>query len=68
MFSVYFIYGIFKDTVSNHILLFRMNQKECARQQLWPNFMFYPSIFIEGLRNVMKSSVRMAGVWAKISS
>jgi hypothetical protein len=27
-----------------------MNWKGCGRKWSWPNLMFYPSIFVEGLR------------------
>ncbi|KDR20575.1 hypothetical protein L798_04594 [Zootermopsis nevadensis] len=35
-------------------------------KQLWPNGRYYPDICLEGLREIWKTSVRKAGLRAKI--
>jgi hypothetical protein len=36
------------------------------KEWLWPNLRYYPIIFLERLRNITKTSVRIAGCWAEI--
>jgi hypothetical protein len=43
-----------------------MNWKGCGREQLWPDLKYYPGICLERLRKAMTTSVRIAGLQAKI--
>jgi hypothetical protein len=45
-----------------------MNWKGYGRKQSWPNLRYFPNIFLEGLRKLQKTSVRIAGLWAEILS
>jgi hypothetical protein len=43
-----------------------MNSKGFGRKQQWPNFKVLPDIFLNGLRETTKTSIRKAGLQAKI--
>jgi hypothetical protein len=43
-----------------------MNWKGCRRRRLWPDFRNYTGIFLEVLRKITKTSVRIAGLRAEI--
>jgi len=42
------------------------NWKGCRKKQLWPNLGYYPGLFMEGLRKLMKNSVTILGFRADI--
>jgi hypothetical protein len=42
------------------------NWKGLGRKRSWPNLSYYPRILLEALRETMKTSVRIAGLWAEI--
>jgi hypothetical protein len=43
-----------------------MNWKGFGRKQQWPNFKVLPDICLNGLRKTTKTSIRKAGLQAKI--
>jgi hypothetical protein len=43
----------------------QMNWKGCGRLRLWPNYTYYLSIFLAGLK---KASARLGGVSAEIQT
>jgi hypothetical protein len=43
-----------------------MNWKGYGRKRSWPNLRQYPGIFLEGLREITKNSVRIGGLQAEI--
>jgi len=45
-----------------------VNWKECKRQQLLSNFRYYIRIWLEELRKMKRTSVKMTGVLAKIKT
>jgi len=45
-----------------------VNSKECQRQQLLSYFRYYIRIWLEELRKMKRTSVKMTGVLAEIKS
>jgi hypothetical protein len=66
-----FIWDLFNDAVtsSDYILSHgNMVSDGCVRKWLWSNLRYYFGIFLEGLRNTTKPSVRITGIPAQIQT
>jgi hypothetical protein len=58
---------------SNYIALMKglkqmMNWKGCEKRRSWPKLRYYQGIYLEGLRKIKKTSVRIAGLRAEIGT
>jgi hypothetical protein len=45
-----------------------VNQKECQRQQLLSNFRYYIRIWLDEVRKMKRTSVKMTGALAEIKT
>jgi hypothetical protein len=45
-----------------------MNWRGCGKKWSWPNLRYHPDTYLEGLRKITKTSVRVVGFRAEICS